>query len=94
MGKKKWSIDPDDVSMGWNGSASTVVHSKNWDRRNQIRSYEVTLRHIPTGVSITKRTAEKMLSRQEWKREMETFQAELMKDLEDKVAKHLRIPGR
>lgn len=87
---KKWKLDEADVHVrGGGGYSKSHGHPA-----KTKRSVDVSLIHIPTGVSISKSTPMESMSRPAAAKIREKIRKELMPELEELVAKHLRIPGR
>lgn len=89
---KRFELDPADVSVGGSGFASPLNGSRS--RVQHVRSYEVTLYHKPTGVSVTGLLPPARRSKGAWRVEYAKLRERLMADLEQAVARRLRLPGR
>ena len=89
----KWNLDPKDV--GGSGSSAKSKHrgaKGHW--QVVMRSLSYTLTHIPTGVSVIGTIPPGHHSKTEMRRLREKLHECLFVELEAKVAKYLRIPGR
>lgn len=92
--KARWKLNPEDVLRVGGGGAMSMGKNKTRARYNQLRYEEVVLFHKPTGVSISGNTGRHRKSKTEWKKTYDDLCSKLMKELEEKVARHLKIPGR
>jgi hypothetical protein len=89
----RWTLDVNEVGLGWNGSASYKRKKRRQSRALDARSKQIILTHIPTGLSVIgdippgnyTRKKERELTEEMWKI--------LWPKLELKVARHLHIPG-
>jgi protein subunit release factor A len=54
----------------------------------------MTLRHVPTGVTVEGRIARGQYTRKEMGQLMDELKTRVWSDLERQLARHLRIPGR
>jgi len=91
---KRWSLDWDDVTRTFGMStASTIVHSKPYNRKNQLRDYDVILIHNETKVSVSEILGPARHTKKEWNQLIEDAYQKLFPLLEKKVAQHLRLPG-
>ncbi len=89
----KWNLDPKDVgSHESTGSSSYRGSHGRLQTTRHLFSY--TLKHIPTGVLVSAKVPPGNYSRKEMRRLREQLYQQLFVELEAKVAKHLRIPGR
>lgn len=87
---KKWRLDEADVcQMGGGGYMKS--HGK---PANTQRAVEVTLLHRPTRISVTLRSPLVSMSRPAAAKLRDDMRAQLLPQLEELVAKHLRVPGR
>lgn len=86
--KQRWHLDPADVIDGWMGSISKTPAGK-W--RNGLT---MTMTHVPTGVKVEGKTPQRRYSRPEMQKARRELRVRLFAELEEKVARELRIPGR
>ena len=89
----KWKLDPADVcaDAGIGGGGSRTAQR----RRHTVRHLlSYSLRHIPTGIAVSIEVTARNLTKKERLRLQETLYRQLFPQLESRVAKHLRIPGR
>lgn len=89
--KKKWTLDPVEVSSGFSGSSSgrTGVFA----RALKVTSRRVTLTHEPTGVSVVGDIPPGNYSKKTMQQLTDQLKSELSAALEVKVARHLNKPG-
>lgn len=91
---KKFKLEQSDIEETFGfASASSIIHSKPYNRNNQLRQYEIILRHKPTGISVSKTLGPSQLSKTKWKELINKSFAELYKPLEHSVARKLKIKG-
>jgi len=90
----KWKLDPKDVrrTMG-DVRATTVTQSHQFNRQNQLRTYELKLVHQPTQVTVARLFGPAQHSKKKWNQILEDGYDDLWPELEEAVARHLRIPG-
>lgn len=92
----EWRLDGREVDEG--GSRFTA-HSggksvARTGRSTGIQSAHMTLRHRPTGIQVEGSIDPGHYSRKQMAQMRDELRATLWSDLEGKVARHLRIPGR
>jgi len=89
-------ITPSDVDVAFSGSASSPRggHRRRLSRALDLRAMAVTVRHRPTGVAIQGFIPEGHYSKDEMRKLKEALIAELMRELGQAVARHLRLAGR
>ena len=88
-----FTLDPSEViSTGW---AQHSGHRKKlrYSRAMMLSSAERTLRHAPTGIEVRGTLPSGHYSRKEMRLLHQRLYAELYAELEQAVAKALRIPG-
>lgn len=90
----RWKLDPKDVlrTMGQAG-ATTLTQSRPFNRQNQLRAYELKLVHQPTKITVTRLFGPAQHSKKKWSQILEDGYDDLWPELEEAVARHLRIPG-
>lgn len=88
--KAKWKLDPNEVGWGWEGSSGGGT----FERKTKITSCRITAQHLPTKVQVKGEIKAGHYSKKEMKKLREDLRVRLFNELEQKVAKHLRIPGR
>ena len=89
--KEKWKLNPKDVCWGWSGSSSG---GSSFARKTKRTSRNVWVKHMPTNVVVQGEILQGNYSKKEMKQLTENLREKLLVELEQKVAKHLRIPGR
>lgn len=96
MAHPAWEMDERDLDIGrdWRRSRNPTTSRARQSRAEGRQSGHMTVLHRPTGVSVEGWVAEGSYSRKEMQREMETLQQRLVAELQQRVAAHLRIPGR
>ena len=95
--RTEWHLKPSDVQVGRHWSRSSArPHGVARTSRTAAGTQQghLTLRHVPTGVTIEGQTARGRYTRKEMGRLMDELKTRLWSDLERQVARHLRIPGR
>jgi hypothetical protein len=93
--KEKWKLDPQEVTWrGYSTSSGHRTHATKASRSVGLSSTALTLVHMPTGLEIEGRIPEGHYSRRKLRELKELLYRDLFDKLEDKVAKHLRIPGK
>jgi len=90
MKTMKWELNPNDVNWSMGGSSSGGT----FERKTKITSRQLKLYHVPTKVYVEGEIEPGHYSKKEMKKLTEELRQRLYKELEQKVAKHLRIPGR
>ena len=92
--RKRWKLDPAEVSWSTEGSTSTKRRKHRLSRQLDERSLRVILLHIPTRIEATGDVITGNYSRREMDAARDALIEKLIVELEGKVARHLRIPGR
>jgi len=89
-------LDPADVEVGLTGSASSprTGNRRRLSRALDLRAMTVTVRHRPTGIVLQGDIPEEHYSKDEMRKLKEAVVERLMRELEQAVARHLRVPGR
>lgn len=90
MADKSWAMDPNDVNWSMSGSSSGGT----FERKTKITSRSLKLQHVPTKVYVEGEIPPGHYSKKEMQKLTEELKQNLYKELEQQVAKHLRIPGR
>ena len=91
--KDRWALDPKDIGEGWSGHSSVKVFG-NFERKLKVTSRTVNLTHTPTGIKVYGEIPDGHYSRKEMRSLTEKLREKLWAELENKVARHLKIPGR
>lgn len=86
----KYKLNPSEVQTGGSEGTSCCPGSKKGPR---LKRAEVVLVHLPTGVRISGYIPPTIQSKKNWKKIYQEVWDKLFKELEVKVAQHLRIPG-
>jgi len=90
----KWHLNPKEVGRTFGlVHASSITHTRPYDRKNQLRTYQPILIHYPTKISVTKTLGPAQHSKKEWSRLTDQAFDEMFPELEKKVARFLKIPG-
>jgi hypothetical protein len=87
-----WEMKGEDVT--WKGSGSSSGKTGNMARKTKVTSAFYELTHRPTGLTVQGEVPAGSYSKKEMRALKERLFARLFKELEEKVARHLRIPGR
>jgi hypothetical protein len=90
----KWVLDPAEVdafeTSGRSGGRRQAAQSRALD----VSGCQIRLMHRPTGIEVAGEVPEGHYSRAEMTRRKADLRARLYGELEQRVARHLRIPGR
>ena len=89
--KSKWKLDPKEVSTGGSTGTTGTPGGKKGAR---LKRCQMTLMHRPTGVSVELVIEPIIQTKDQWKKTYQKAWDEAFLKLEDKVAKHLQLPGR
>jgi hypothetical protein len=89
-----WSLDPKDVLVSQTSSASGGRKALRQSRELDVRSSTLVLKHLPTGISVSATVRAGNYSRSEMQRHKAELERTLRIELQDRVARHLRIAGR
>jgi hypothetical protein len=89
----KWTLNRGEVAGGVVGSSSTTKKGQ-FSRRLKRTSSRLSLTHIPTGINVTGEVPEGHYSKKEMRQLQSELYEKLFLQLEAKVGKHLRAPGR
>lgn len=93
IGKTRWSLDPSDVTSGEMSTASGGRRKLRQSRKLDVRGSTVWMEHRPTGVRVEGSIEEGHYSRDEMRKLKEQLRHRLLLELEQEVARHLRVPG-
>jgi hypothetical protein len=89
----KWKLNPEDVGGG--SSSGSGSRRGRYGRMYTVRcSYRRTMTHIPTGIEVTGEIPTGNYTKKQMRQLRQELEQKLFLELEAKVAKHLRIPGR
>jgi hypothetical protein len=94
--KSKWTMSESDVVDGFSASSMGPIAGggvPKSSRKSSTRSLTMELVHLPTGISVTGTVPPGHYTRCEMVDERERLRARLWVQLENEVAKALRIPG-
>ncbi len=90
-----WHLDPSEVT--WSaigGSESANRHKARNSRALSVTTHRLTLVHGPTSLEVSGEIPRGQYSRTEMQRLKAELRASLFRQLEELVARHLRVPGR
>jgi len=90
---KKWSLPRSSVFLSWQHSSSTTAQG-NYSRKLKRTKRKVTLSHPETGLSVIGEIGPGSYSKKEMRAETVALEKKLFSELEKKVAKALKVPGR
>lgn len=92
----RWTLPENEVTSGMTGASSSSRGGRvaRTSRKRNLTSLTFRLCHQPTGISVSARIPTGHYSRKEMLAERERLRTELWGELEEKVARHLRVPGR
>jgi len=93
--KEKWRLNPDEVNWtGMSMSSGRRKHATRSGRASSITGAEYVLIHTPSQISVSGNVPKGNYSRSEMRKKQDRLFRELFSELEIKVAKFLKIPGR
>mgnify|MGYP007080183204 CR=1 FL=1 len=95
--KNSWKIDLKDVSIGGGGFMRSGRQTSRWTKQPSImdeKSKNIELIHKPTQITVNGEVPLGHYSKKEMQHSTEALKTKLFLELETKVAKYLRIPGR
>lgn len=90
----RWVLDPAEVDAFEMSGRSGGRRRASLSRSLDVSGCEMRLTHRPTGIEVTGEVPEGNYSRAEMTRLRADLRARLFADLEQRVARHRRIPGR
>jgi hypothetical protein len=90
----RWSLDRSEVSESRWGHNRGRRSRASQSRALDVTSSEIRLRHEPTGIEVRGEVPPGHRSRAEMRRQEDAVRTRLYAELEDAVARVLRIPGR
>jgi hypothetical protein len=93
-GKNSWSLDPAEVYLFGSGSRSSTRRRASLPRSLDLSGVALRLVHHPTGVEVAGEVPAGHYSKARLKELREELHARLFAELERRVARHLRVPGR
>ncbi len=94
MAHDKWHLPESEVHCS--GGGSTRTHRKKLTHASRAideRSWRLKLVHAPTGVEVEGEVPMGNYSKKQMQEARERVYQELYRELEKRVAKHLRLPG-
>jgi protein subunit release factor A len=86
----RWTLNPKEVCALPGGATSR----SRGQAANTERTPSITLVHLPTGITVMQSAPKGQYSRPEAQKIREEIRLKLMAELEQLVAKHLKVPGR
>jgi hypothetical protein len=89
-----WVLDPAEVDAFETSGRSSGRRQASLSRALDKSAYRLRLKHRPTGIEVSGEITEGHYSRAEMTRLRQVLHAHQFADLEERVARHLRIPGR
>jgi len=89
-----WHLPTSEVNVATVASSSGKPRSARDSRKLDKRAITVRLEHVPTGIFVEAAIPEGHYSRAELRKLKDQLSAQLFGELESKVARHLRVPGR
>ena len=92
--KPAWSLDTAEVSYSGSGGNCSGRRKAAQSRSLDVTEAAITLRHEPTGIEVNGAVAPGHYSRRQLRELKDALHRQLLAELEQWVAKHLRIPGR
>lgn len=92
--RQDWKLDPAEVTWGFYSSATSTRRKRRLSRELDSRAMEVKLVHVPTGIEVTGEVPKGHYSKKAMQQRRHELFGDLFAELENRVARHLRIPGR
>lgn len=89
---KPWRLDPAEIESGW--FASSSGKKGQMARREKLTACTLFIIHRPTGIRLEGSIPEGHYSKKTMQLKRAALQEELLAQLEQAVAKALKIPGR
>src|SRR5437764_6775678 len=93
-GKKAWSLDPGEVYMFGSGRRMSTRRRASLPRALDVSGGALRLVHHPTGVAVAGEIPRGHYSKARLNQLRTELHARLFAELERRVARHLRVPGR
>jgi hypothetical protein len=93
-GKKAWALDPTEVHLFGSGSRSSTRRRASLPRALDVSGGGLRLVHHPTGVEVSGEIPVGHYTKARLQELRAELHARLFAELERRVAKHLRVPGR
>lgn len=90
----KFILKPQDISFATTGSRAGGSASAKVSRAASTRSLTVIIRHEPTGLEIQGEIPEARYTKKQMLAAQRDQEQKLFEKLTERVAKHLKIPGR
>jgi hypothetical protein len=90
----RWVLDPADVDTFETSSRASGRRRAALSRALDASAHLVRLTHRPTGVEVSGEIPQGNYSRTEMTQLRQELHARLLAELEQRVARHLRVPGR
>src|SRR4051794_28450133 len=91
---KGWSLDPADVHLFVSGTRTSTRRRASLPRSLDVSGGVLRLVHHPTGVEVAGEIPTGHYSKARLKELRAELHARLFAELERRVARHLRVPGR
>jgi hypothetical protein len=88
-----WKMNPEEVGVTYSGGSS-CKRGRHGRMRAVSRSCRCILIHVPTGLQVAGEIPSGGYSKKEMRKLQAEIYPKLFSELEAKVAKHLRVPGR
>ena len=90
-----WQLPRSEVNVSSRASSSGTRHRSARDSRNlDERAVTIRMEHAPSGLFVEGSIPEGHYSKNEMRKLKDALSDRLFRELETKVARHLRIPGR
>jgi hypothetical protein len=93
-GNKTWSLDPAEVRLFGSGSRTSTRHRASLPRSLDVSGGSLQLVHHSTGVEVSGEIPAGHYSKTRLKELRAALHARLFAELERRVARYLRVPGR
>jgi hypothetical protein len=90
----RWRLDHREVTWRASGGNSSGRRKARLSRSMDLTSYDLEFEHVPTGLVVKGRVHQGHYSRDQMRELRAKLCARLLDELEDIVARKLRIPGR
>jgi hypothetical protein len=93
-GRKSWSLDPQEVDLSGMGHRSSTRRRAALPRSLDVSGESMRLVHRPTGIEAAGEIPVGHHSKAQLRELRQELYARLFAELERRVARHLRVPGR
>ena len=89
--KRRWKLDPEEVSVGYDGLS--IGREGVMSRKNKITGKKIKMTHRPTKITLEEEIPPGHYSKKEMRGLSIEIEKRLFDELEERVARELRIKG-